>query len=101
MVLSARVAARFIEHAFDWQSFIGPMWLLLLIVGTAMVSCMSQLHYMMALVRRVTVDPLTGAFTRRSGADLLETEFRLSVMSGRPLGVAFLDLDRFKQTQHC
>lgn len=97
LVFAAMVLARQLDHAFDWQALIGPAWLLTLISGTAMVSGMCQLHYMMALVRRVTFDALTGVLTRRAGADLLDTQFRLSVMHGRPLSLAFLDLDRFKQ----
>nr|WP_282099962.1 GGDEF domain-containing protein [Thauera aromatica] len=41
-------------------------------------------------------DPLTGAFSRRSGAEALELMFRLAMMAGKPLTVMFLDLDRFK-----
>nr|WP_230976708.1 GGDEF domain-containing protein [Pseudothauera rhizosphaerae] len=41
-------------------------------------------------------DPLTGAYTRRSGTEALELMFRLSSMSAKPLAVAFFDLDRFK-----
>ena len=84
-------------HQRDWISLAGPLWLLLLLGGTAMVSGMSQLQYMIALVRRVTFDPLTGALTRRAGAELLEGQFRHSLQNGLPLTVAFVDIDRFKQ----
>ena len=62
-----------------------------------MVSGMSQLHYMIALVRRVTFDSLTGALTRRAGAELLNGQFRHCLQHGLPLCLGFLDIDRFKQ----
>jgi len=75
----------------------GPMlWLMVLVMGVAMFSGMSQLHYITALVNRAMVDPLTGSFTRRSGAETLDLQFRLSAMRDTPLAVAFFDLDKFK-----
>ncbi|MEI8395330.1 MAG: diguanylate cyclase [Rhodospirillaceae bacterium] len=81
----------------DWVSLAGPLWLLMLIGGTAMVSGMSQLQYMIALVRRVTFDTLTGALTRRAGLEMLEAQFRHGLQSESPLTLAFVDVDRFKQ----
>lgn len=75
----------------------GPqLWLMVLVMGVAMFSGMSQLHYMAALVNRAMVDPLTGAYTRRSGGETLDLLFRLSALQNAPLSVAFFDLDKFK-----
>ncbi|MCR6632525.1 MAG: diguanylate cyclase [Magnetospirillum sp.] len=75
----------------------GPeLWLMVLVMGVAMFSGMSQLHYMAALVNRAMVDPLTGAYTRRSGGETLDLLFRLSALQNSPLSVAFFDLDKFK-----
>ncbi|MGE5548485.1 MAG: diguanylate cyclase [Solirubrobacterales bacterium] len=75
----------------------GPqLWLMVLVMGVAMFSGMSQLHYMAALVNRAMVDPLTGAYTRRSGGETLDLLFRLSALQNTPMSVAFFDLDRFK-----
>jgi len=75
----------------------GPMlWLMGLVMGVAMFSGMSQLHYIATLVIRAAVDPLTGAYTRRSGGETLDLLFRLSVQQNAPLSVAFLDIDKFK-----
>jgi len=75
----------------------GPMlWLMGLVMGVAMFSGMSQLHYIATLVIRATVDPLTGAYTRRSGGETLDLLFRLSSQQNAPLSVAFLDIDKFK-----
>ncbi|MEI6558411.1 MAG: GGDEF domain-containing protein [Rhodospirillaceae bacterium] len=93
----AMVAVELFMIQRDWITLAGPLWLLLLIGGTAMVSGMSQLQYMIALVRRVTFDPLTGALTRRAGGELLIAQFRHCLLNELPLTVAFVDIDRFKQ----
>ncbi|HTH15598.1 MAG TPA: GGDEF domain-containing protein [Magnetospirillum sp.] len=75
----------------------GPeLWLMVLVMGVAMFSGMSQMHYMAALVNRAMVDPLTGAYTRRSGGETLDLLFRLAALQNAPLAVAFFDLDKFK-----
>ncbi len=75
----------------------GPeLWLMVLVMGGAMFSGMSQLHYMAVLVNRAMVDPLTQAYTRRSGNEAIELLFRLSALQNTPLSVAFFDLDKFK-----
>lgn len=75
----------------------GPMlWLMVLVMGVAMFSGMSQLHYITALVNRAMIDPLTGAYTRRSGGEALDLQFRLASMKNTPMCVAFFDLDKFK-----
>lgn len=75
----------------------GPtLWLMVLVMGVAMFSGMSQLHYITTLVNRAMVDALTGAYTRRSGSETLDLMFRLSAMQNIPLTVAFFDLDHFK-----
>lgn len=74
----------------------GMLWFMLMMLGVAMFSGMSQCHYMATLVVKAMHDPLTGAYTRRSGEDALALLFRLNNMSGKPLTLAFIDLDRFK-----
>ena len=97
MVFVTMIGVELFIHQRDWVALAGPLWLLLLLGGTAMVSGMSQLQYMVALVRRVTFDPLTGALSRRAGAELLDGQFRHSMQNELPLTVAFVDIDRFKQ----
>ena len=72
------------------------LWFMLMMMGVAIFSGMSQSHYMKSLMRRAMTDPLTGAYTRRSGNETLELMFRLASLSGKPLAVAFVDLDHFK-----
>ncbi|MDO8606316.1 MAG: GGDEF domain-containing protein [Phaeospirillum sp.] len=75
----------------------GPMlWLMVLVMGVAMFSGMSQLHYITALVNRAMIDPLTSAYTRRSGGEALDLQFRLAAMKNAPMAIAFFDLDKFK-----
>ncbi len=80
----------------DWPSFAGAFWLLTLITGVSNLAGMSQLAFMIALVRQAIRDPLTGTFSRRSGEETLEMQFTLARRSNAPLAVAFVDLDHFK-----
>lgn len=80
----------------DWPSFVGAFWLLVLITGVATLAGMSQLAFMIALVRQAIRDPLTGVFSRRSGEEVIELQFTLACRSNTPISVAFLDIDHFK-----
>jgi len=80
----------------DWPSFTGAFWLLLLIAGVSALAGMSQLAFMIALVRQAIRDPLTGVFSRSSAEELLELHFTIAHRSGAMLAVAFIDLDHFK-----
>lgn len=80
----------------DLNAFFGSFWLLLLIATVATLSGMSQLGFMIALVRQAIRDSLTGCFSRSSGEELLEIQYIISVRSQSPLSVAFIDLDDFK-----
>jgi len=80
----------------DWPTFAGAFWLLILITGVSALAGMSQLAFLIALVRRAIRDSLTGTFSRRSGEELLELHFAASIRTGAPLSIAFIDLDGFK-----
>lgn len=83
--------------AMDWPSFAGAFWLLVLITGVSALAGVCQLAFMIALVRQAIRDPLTGAFSRASGNEILDLHFTNAQRSNAPLAVAFLDLDRFKR----
>ncbi|TAN45319.1 MAG: GGDEF domain-containing protein, partial [Rhodospirillales bacterium] len=83
-------------QAFNLMEHGPELWLMALVMGGAMFSGMSQLHYMAVLVNRAMIDPLTQAYTRRSGNEAIELLFRLSALQNTPLSVAFFDLDKFK-----
>ncbi|NMM36680.1 MAG: GGDEF domain-containing protein [Glaciimonas sp.] len=80
----------------DWPSFAGAFWLLMLITGVSTLAGMSQLAFMIALVRQAIRDPLTGVFSRSSGEEVLELQYTIASRSNAALSVAFIDLDYFK-----
>jgi len=80
----------------DWPSFAGEFWLLVLISGVSVLAGMSQLGFMIGLVRQAVRDTLTGAFSRSGGEEVLELQFSIASRSGAKLSIAFLDLDHFK-----
>lgn len=75
---------------------ISTSWLVIVLALVATLSGMSQLGFMIALVRTALRDALTGCFSRLSGMELLEIQFILSSRSGFPMALAFIDLDDFK-----
>ncbi|PHV05657.1 GGDEF domain-containing protein [Janthinobacterium sp. BJB412] len=81
----------------DWPTFAGAFWLLVLITGVASLAGICQLAFMIALVRQAIRDPLTNAFSRSSGVEIMDLHFTLSQRNKEPFAVAFLDLDHFKR----
>lgn len=81
----------------DWPEALGAFWLLLLIGAVATLASMSQLAFIIALIRNAIRDRLTGAFSRQGGGELLALLFGQSVRNDAPLAVAFIDLDYFKR----
>jgi diguanylate cyclase (GGDEF)-like protein len=96
-MLAAQALSGYFEwHTMDWPSFVGAFWLLVLITGVASLAGMSQLSFMIALVRQAIRDALTGAFSRASGEEVIDLQFTQAQRSGAPLALAFIDLDHFK-----
>lgn len=96
-ILVAQAVSGYLQWpTLDWPSFTGAFWLLVLITGVAALAGMSQLAFMIALVRQTIRDALTGAFSRASGEEMIDLQFNLACRAGTPLTVAFLDLDHFK-----
>jgi len=82
--------------ADDAVPFLAMFWLLAVIAVVTTLSGMSQLGFMISLVRQAIRDPLTGTFSRMSGEELMEIQYIISMRSHAPLSLAFLDLDNFK-----
>ncbi|WP_293766328.1 GGDEF domain-containing protein [uncultured Aquitalea sp.] len=80
----------------SWPSFGGEFWLLSLLAAVSSLASMSQLAFIIALVGQTIRDPLTGAFSRRSGIEMLELQLVNAERAGAPLSVAFIDIDHFK-----
>jgi len=79
-----------------WPTFGGQLWLLALLAAVASLASMSQLAFIIALVKQTIHDPLTGSFSRRSGEELLSLQQSYARRHNTPLSVAFIDLDHFK-----
>lgn len=97
LLLSAQALAGYLSWAtLNWPSFAGAFWLLILIAGVASLAGMSQLAFMIALVRQAIRDPLTGVFSRGSGEEILRLQWDSAKRNDSPLTLAFIDLDHFK-----
>ncbi|WP_407295917.1 GGDEF domain-containing protein [Stutzerimonas zhaodongensis] len=81
----------------NWPSYAGGFWLLILIAGVTTLASLSQLAFMIALVRQAIRDPLTGVFCRGSGQEILKLQWDTARRHDTGLAVAFIDLDHFKQ----
>lgn len=97
VLLAEALVALMQLDVLNWSSHLGAFWLLVLIAAVATLSGMSQLSFMMSLVRQASHDGLTGCFARSSGEELLDIQFHIASRSGAPLSVVFADLDNFKK----
>lgn len=96
-MLLAQLLAQILSWGqLNWPSFAGAFWLMALIAGVANLAGMSQLAFMVALVRQAIRDPLTGVHSRRSAEEILELYGGVANRADAPLAVAFIDLDHFK-----
>lgn len=96
-VVGAELAANLAGlDMLNLSHLIGTVWLSGMIAVVATMSGMSQLGFMIALVRQAVRDPLTGCFSRMSGEELLDIQFIIATRSNVPLSIAFVDLDNFK-----
>lgn len=71
-------------------------WMLLLMLGVSALSGMLQLRYMITLVNQASLDVLTQVFSRRSGEETLDLQFRIAARTDVPLTLMFFDVDNFK-----
>ena len=78
------------------DAHIGLVWLLCLIAAIATLSGISQLHFLSEIIVKSAHDPMTGAFNRGAGEELLEKYYLLAERNNSPLTLIFIDLDRFK-----
>ena len=96
LLLAQGVAGYLSWSTLNWPSFAGAFWLLILIAGVAALASLSQLAFMIALVRQAIRDPLTGVFSRGSGQEIMQLQWDTSWRHESSLAVAFVDLDHFK-----
>jgi len=91
-LLSSAFGSSFISQ----DAHLGMIWLFALIATIAILAGMSQLHYLSEIVIKSSHDPLTGAFTRGAGEELLEKYYLMARRNNIPLTLIFMDLDNFK-----
>lgn len=84
------------HQAMNLEDLIIGGWMLLLMLGVSALSGMLQLRYMITLVNQASLDVLTQVFSRRSGEETLELQFRISARTESPLSLLFIDVDNFK-----
>lgn len=83
-------------EGFRLDTYIGNMWLAMLILAVSLFAGVSQLRYMISLVSRSSLDPLTNTYTRRSGSEIIDMQYRVSIRQGAAFTIVFFDLDHFK-----
>ncbi|TBU92186.1 GGDEF domain-containing protein [Stutzerimonas kirkiae] len=97
VLLLAQGLAGYLNWAtLNWPSFAGGFWLLALIAGVTALASISQLAFMIALVRQAVRDPLTGILSRGSGEEILGLQWSTARRRNTCLSLAFIDLDHFK-----
>ena len=94
--LAEAIVAAFDIRALTPMDTLGSLWLLLLVTGVAGLAGMAQVNLMSQLLHQMTHDPLTGAYRRATGEELLALQMSLAERTDIPLAVLFIDLDRFK-----
>ncbi|SDS95983.1 diguanylate cyclase (GGDEF) domain-containing protein [Halopseudomonas litoralis] len=97
LLMAQGVAGYLNWSTLNWPSFVGAFWLLILIAGVTSLACMSQLAFMMVLLRQAIRDDLTKVFSRGSGEEILQMQWHTSLRNNSALSLAFIDLDRFKE----
>ena len=81
----------------DPQPGLGMLLSLATTIGISSFAATSQLSYMVSLVEQASIDGLTHCYSRNSGEEILDVQFRIASRQHTPLAIAFLDLDDFKQ----
>ncbi|AUG52508.1 GGDEF domain-containing protein [Thalassospira marina] len=64
---------------------------------TAALSALLQLYRTIINIQQIAQDPLTGAYSRGFGSEMLFLGFEAARRGCRPFSIAFVDLDNFKQ----
>jgi diguanylate cyclase (GGDEF)-like protein len=86
----------YLAPTLDFYSLLGVGWGLFLLSLAATFAGMSQLQLIIELAKQASTDPLTKAFVRRVGQELLDAQFNVSERQAVPFSIAFADIDDFK-----
>ncbi|MBE0626060.1 MAG: GGDEF domain-containing protein [Burkholderiales bacterium] len=80
----------------DWPTAFGSFWVLLILAMASVLAGVSQLAFMIVMVREGIHDSLTGCYSRRAGEALVDIQYAWSVRSKAPFAIALVCLDRFQ-----
>ncbi len=78
------------------QPGLGILISLLSACALSSYSAISQLSYMVSLVEQASVDALTNCYSRNSGEEILDVQYRIATRQQAHLSLIFLDIDDFK-----
>lgn len=62
----------------------------------AAFGAISQQLYMSLLIDHASIDTLTGVYSRNSGEEIVDVQFRISKRQNTPFSLVFIDIDNFK-----
>jgi diguanylate cyclase (GGDEF)-like protein len=97
-ILGAQIVALAITRSMlDWPAFSASIWVLFLVAAVAMLASLSQLAFMIVIVRDGIHDSLTKCYSRLCGEELLDLQFTWSSRSGNALALALIGLDNFQE----
>ncbi|WP_025897721.1 GGDEF domain-containing protein [Sneathiella glossodoripedis] len=78
------------------QPGLGVLISLLSACALCSYSAISQMSYMVSLVEQASVDSLTNCYSRNSGEEILDVQYRIATRQQAYLSIVFLDIDDFK-----
>jgi len=98
MILLVQVAA-WVPHfsGMELSTAFGTLWVLLMLAAASTLAGVSQLAFMIVMVRESIHDSLTGCYSRRAGEALVDLQYTWSVRSDTPLALAIVRLDDFQE----
>ena len=81
----------------DWATAFGSFWVLAMLAVVSVLAGVSQLAFMIVMVREGIHDSLTGCYSRRAGEALVDLLYAWSVRGKTPLAIALVRLDAFQE----
>ena len=82
--------------SMELSTAFGTLWVLLMLAAASTLAGVSQLAFMIVMVREGIHDSLTGCYSRRAGEALVDLQYTWSSRGETPLSVAVMILDDFQ-----
>ncbi|TNE41315.1 MAG: GGDEF domain-containing protein [Alphaproteobacteria bacterium] len=80
----------------DPHQRLGILLCLVLIGVLSSFASICQLLYMSLLIDQASIDTLTQCYSRNSGEEIIDVQFKIAKREKSPLSIVFIDLDNFK-----